>query len=61
MDDWEKLKNETSLPEKVDFYNHLCMEDITDANYTHGIGVCKDFSPCSYHSHLLFIFMPPAM
>ena len=22
MDDWEKL-NETSLPEKEDFYNHL--------------------------------------
>ena len=43
MDDWEKLKNETSSPEKEDFYNHLCMADITDANYTHGIGVCKDF------------------
>ena len=27
MDDWEKF-NETSLPEKDDFYSHLDMEDI---------------------------------
>ena len=32
MDYWEKL-NETSLPEKEDFYSHLNMEDITDVNY----------------------------
>ena len=32
MDDWEKC-NETSLPEKKDFYSHLNMEDITDADY----------------------------
>ena len=31
-DDWEKF-NETSLPEKEDFYSHLNMEDITDADY----------------------------
>ena len=31
MDDWEKF-NEASLPEKVDFYNHLNMADITDAD-----------------------------
>ena len=31
MDDWEKFK-ETSLPEKKDFYSHLNMEDITDAD-----------------------------
>ena len=30
MDDSKKL-NETSLPEKEDFYSHLNMEDITDA------------------------------
>ena len=42
MDDWEKF-NETSLPEKEDFYSHLYMEDITDADYTHGKIVCKDF------------------
>ena len=41
MDDWEKF--ETSLPEKEDFYSHLNMEDITDADYTHAKRVCKDF------------------
>ena len=40
MDDWEKF-NETSLPEKEDFYSHLNMEDITDAHYAKN--VCKDF------------------
>ena len=34
MDDWEKF-DETSLPEKEDFYSHLNMEDITDADYAH--------------------------
>ena len=42
MDDWEKF-NETSLPEKEDFYSHLNMEDITDADYTHAKRVCKNF------------------
>ena len=27
--------NKTSLPEKKDFYSHLNMSDITDADYTH--------------------------
>ena len=42
MDDWEKF-NETSLHEKEDFYSHLNMEDITDADYVHAKKVCKDF------------------
>ena len=42
MDDWEKF-NETSLPEKDDFYSHLNMEDITDADYVHPKRVCKNF------------------
>ena len=42
MDDWEKF-NETSLPEKEDFYSHLKMVDITDADYKHAKGVSKDF------------------
>ena len=42
MDDWEKF-NETSLPGKEDFYSHLNMEDITDADYAHAKRVCKDF------------------
>ena len=40
MDDWESF-NETSLPEKEDFYSHLNMEDIADAHYAKN--VCKDF------------------
>ena len=43
MDDWEKF-NEISLPEKKkDFYSHLNMEDITDADYRHVKRVCKEF------------------
>ena len=42
MDDWEKL-NETSLPEKKDFYSHLNLEDITDADYALAKRVCKGF------------------
>ena len=41
-DDWGKF-NETSLPEKDDFYSRLNMEDITDADYVHEKRVCKDF------------------
>ena len=41
MDHWKKI-NETSLPEKEDFYSHLNMEDITDADYALGKRVCKD-------------------
>ena len=32
MDDWES-RNEILIPEKEDFYTHLNMEDITDADY----------------------------
>ena len=32
MDDWEKI-NETSLPEKEDFYSHLNLQDITGSDY----------------------------
>ena len=42
MDDWEKF-SETSLPEKEDFYCHLNMEDITDADYAHTKRIFKDF------------------
>ena len=31
MDDWKKF-NETSLPEKEEFYSNLKMEDIIDAD-----------------------------
>ena len=42
MDYWVKF-NETSFPEKEDFYSHLNMEDITDADYVHTKRVCQDF------------------
>ena len=41
-DDWEKF-NVTSLPEKEDFYSHLNIEDITDADYAHAKNNCKGF------------------
>ena len=34
IDHWKKF-NETSLPEKEDFQNHLNMEYITDEDYTY--------------------------
>ena len=40
-DDWAKL-NETSLPQKEEFYSNLSMEDITDADYAQAKIVCKD-------------------
>ena len=42
MDDQEKF-NETTLPEKVEFYRNLSIEDITHADYMHAKRVCKDF------------------
>ena len=42
MNDWKKF-NETTLPEKEEFYSNLNMEDITDADYMHAKRVCKDF------------------
>ena len=42
MNDWEKF-NETSLPEKEDFYSHLKTEDIADEHYVHSKTACKDF------------------
>ena len=41
-DEWEKC-NETTLPEKEDFYSNLNMEYNTDADYMHAKRVCKDF------------------
>ena len=42
MVDWKKF-NKASLPDKEDFYGHLNIKDITDANYAHAKRVCKDF------------------
>ena len=35
--------NETTLPEKEEFWSNLNMEDITDADYMHAKRVCKEF------------------
>ena len=42
IDNCEKF-SENSLTEKDNFYSHLNMEDITDADYMHTKRVCKDF------------------
>ena len=42
-DDWEKF-NETSLPEKEDFYNHLNMKGSTDVAYTHAKTAFKELN-----------------
>ena len=55
MDDWEKF-NETSLPEKEDFYRHLNMEDITNADYVHAKSVCKDFKLKNLENIMICMF-----
>ena len=39
--------DETSLPNKKDFYSSLNMEDITDIDYRHAEKVFKDFNMAS--------------
>ena len=39
---WETF-NETTLPEKEEFYSNLNMEDIRDTDYMHAKRVCNDF------------------
>ena len=41
MDSWERF-DETSLPDKKDFYSELYLEDITDDNYTHAHKVFEE-------------------
>ena len=52
MDDWEKF-NETSLREKEDFYSHLNMENIADADYAHAKRVCR--ISCLGECHDLYV------
>ena len=41
---YEREKSDDkSLPEKENFYSHLNLEDITDADYSHAKRFCKDF------------------
>ena len=55
MNTWMMGKNET-LPEKEDFYSHLNIADITDADYTHAKKTCKDFQRKSFvEYHNLYV------
>ena len=54
MDDWEKF-SETSLPKKANFYSHLNMEDVTDADYGHANRACKDFEINLAEYHDLYV------
>ena len=42
MDSWKRF-NETSLPDKEDFYSNLNTEYITDADYNNAIKVWRNF------------------
>ena len=42
MGEWENF-NETTLPEKEEFYSKLNMEDIIDPDYMHAKKLCNDF------------------
>ena len=42
MDGWEKF-NETSLPEKAEFYSNINMKDNINTDYMHAKTACKDF------------------
>ena len=42
LDSWQRF-NETSFPDKNEFYSNLTMENITDANYKHARIVQEDF------------------
>ena len=43
MDNWERFY-ETSLPNKKAFYSELCLEDITDKDYTYAQKVFEEFN-----------------
>ena len=47
IDEWERV-NETSFPEKEDFYSNLNMKDITDVDYVRAKIVCKDLEIKSF-------------
>ena len=45
------------LPGKEDFYSHLNMEDINDADYTHAERVCKNFKIKIFVNIMIYMFM----
>ena len=56
IDNWGKF-NEKMLPGKEDFYSHLNMEDINDADYTHAERVCKNFKIKIFVNIMIYMFM----
>ena len=50
IDTWKKF-SKISLHEKIDFYSHLNMEDIADADYTYAKRICKDFEIKNSQEH----------
>ena len=40
---FKAIFSKKTLPENKDFYSHLNMEDIINADYAHAKRVCKDF------------------
>ena len=58
MDDWEKL-NETSLP-KEDFYSHLDMDDVTDADYAYANDSVKIFDHFDWYVQSDTLLLPNA-
>ena len=50
IDDGEKF-NQTSLPEKEDFYSHLSMEDVADADYPQAKSFYKFFEVKNLGEH----------
>lgn len=55
MNDWERLC-QTSLPEEHDFYSHLNVEDITDADYTLAKELVKILKQNIYVNTLIYMF-----
>ena len=51
LDDCEKF-NETSLPEKENFYSHLNIDNITNVSYVHAKRICKDFEAVGEYNDL---------
>ena len=58
MDDWEKI-NETSSPKK-DFYSHLNMEEVTDADYAYKNDFVKIFDHFDWYVQSDTLLLPNA-
>ena len=54
MDNWE-IFNETSLPDRNDFYSELTLEDICDKDYEHAKNVFKEYCTDMGDHHDLYV------